>query len=75
MDRLVPVGFDWESILGTSGSGLDDAYDAAVSAVMYPDEPTVEVCRSFPVGEAHDETGGSTPRRAPVSSRLAGSGS
>jgi hypothetical protein len=52
------MGFDWESILGTSGTGLDDAYDAAVSAVMYPDEPTVEVRRSCPVGEAHGGTDG-----------------
>ncbi|SFW88335.1 hypothetical protein [Amycolatopsis australiensis] len=50
------MGFDWESIVGASGAGLDDAYDAAVSAVMYPDEPAAEVRRSFPAGEAHDET-------------------
>lgn len=33
------MGFDWESIPDRSGTGLDDAYDAAVSAVMYPDRP------------------------------------
>ncbi|MBE8519431.1 hypothetical protein ILP97_18280 [Amycolatopsis sp. H6(2020)] len=52
------MGFDWESILDTSGTELDDAYDAAVSAVMYPDAPQAEVPGSFPVGEAHDETDG-----------------
>jgi hypothetical protein len=52
------MGFDWESILGTSGTGLDDAYDAAVSAVMYPDRSETEVLRSFPIGEDHDETDG-----------------
>ena len=45
------MGFDWESVLGTSGTGLDDA---AVSAVMYPDRPEAEVLRSFPVGEERD---------------------
>ena len=50
------MGFDWESVLGASSAGLDDAYDAAVSAVMYPDAPTVEVCLSFPVEEAQGET-------------------
>ncbi|WP_167441702.1 hypothetical protein [Amycolatopsis vastitatis] len=54
------MGFDWESIVGASGTGLDDAYDAAVSAAMYPDEPTAEVRRSFPGGEADGETDGSS---------------
>ncbi|MFD8609367.1 hypothetical protein [Streptomyces sp. NPDC059631] len=27
------MGIGWENILGTSGSGLNDAYDRAVSAV------------------------------------------
>lgn len=31
----MPMGFDWESILGTSGAGLADAYDQAVSTVVY----------------------------------------
>jgi hypothetical protein len=53
------MGFDWESILGTSGAELDDAYDAAVSAVMYPDAPQAEVPGSFPVCEAHDAADGS----------------
>jgi hypothetical protein len=52
------MGFDWESVLGTSGIGLDDAYDAAVSTVMYPDPPETEVLRSFPIGEEHDERDG-----------------
>lgn len=29
------MGFDWESILGTSGAGLASAYDQAVSTVVY----------------------------------------
>jgi hypothetical protein len=52
------MGLDWESILGASGTGLDDAYDAAVSAVMYPDGPQPEVPGLFPVEEAHGETDG-----------------
>jgi hypothetical protein len=58
MDRLSRMGFDWESVLGTSGSGLDDAYDAAVSAVMYQNHPQTDVLRSFPVGEECDEPNG-----------------
>ena len=50
------MGVDWESILDASETGLDDAYDAAVSAVMYPDGPQAVVSGSRPVGEAHDET-------------------
>jgi hypothetical protein len=52
------MGFDWESILDASGTGLDDAYDAAVSAVMYPVRPQPETLGSFPAGEAHEETDG-----------------
>lgn len=52
------MGFDWESILGTSGTGLDDAYYVAVSAVMCPDRSETEVLRSFPIGEENDETCG-----------------
>ncbi|UJW28890.1 hypothetical protein L3Q67_27020 [Saccharothrix sp. AJ9571] len=52
------MGVDWESILGTSGAGLGDAYDAAASGAMYPDRPEAEVVRSFPVGEEHDEMEG-----------------
>jgi hypothetical protein len=50
------MGFDWESILDTRGTGLDDAYDAAVSAVMYPDRPQPEALESFSAAEADDET-------------------
>jgi len=52
------MGFDWESVLGASGTGLDDAYDAAVSAVVYPDRPEAEARRSLPVGGEHDEPDG-----------------
>ena len=52
------MGFDWESILGASGTGLDDAYDAAVSAVMYPDQSRPEALESFAAVEAHDEADG-----------------
>ncbi|WP_219152206.1 hypothetical protein [Amycolatopsis sp. TNS106] len=53
------MGFDWENVLGTSGAGLDSAYDAAVSAVMYPDSPAVvDAVHSFPVGDEHDDADG-----------------
>ncbi|MGW2303849.1 hypothetical protein [Streptomyces sp. NPDC001809] len=51
------MGTDWENILGASGSGLDDAYDSAVSAVIYSDDPG-EDRRPLPVGEEHDDTDG-----------------
>jgi hypothetical protein len=50
------MGIDWENILDTGGTGLDDAYDAAVSAIMYPDRSRPEAPGSFAVVEAHDET-------------------
>ncbi|WP_410675497.1 hypothetical protein [Amycolatopsis sp. cmx-4-68] len=52
------MGFDWESILDASGTGLDDAYDAAVSAVMYPDGPQPEAPGAFSAAEGHDQSGG-----------------
>ncbi|MFD0351022.1 hypothetical protein ACFQ0M_43285 [Kitasatospora aburaviensis] len=55
--RLVGMGIDWENILDASGNGLDDAYDSAVSAVIYSDDP-VEDRRPLPVGEEHDDTDG-----------------
>ncbi|MEV6972631.1 hypothetical protein [Kitasatospora sp. NPDC093806] len=51
------MGIDWENILDASGNGLDDAYDGAVSAVMYSDDP-MEDRRPFPIGEEHDDTDG-----------------
>lgn len=33
------MGFDWENILDASGAGLADAYDDAVSTVVYDDDP------------------------------------
>ncbi|MER6503329.1 hypothetical protein ABT218_29245 [Streptomyces sp. NPDC001455] len=33
------MGYDWENILGASGAGLEKAYDAAVSAVIYDQDP------------------------------------
>ncbi|MEU3626715.1 hypothetical protein [Amycolatopsis coloradensis] len=50
------MGFDWEAILGTSGASLNDAYETAVSAVMYPDQSGVESAQPFPVGDEHDDT-------------------
>ena len=32
------MGFDWESVLDTSGTGLVDAYDNAVSTVVYNED-------------------------------------
>ncbi|MEU3624816.1 hypothetical protein [Amycolatopsis coloradensis] len=49
------MGFDWESVLGTSGADLEQAYDAAVSAVMYPDPIEAESALPLPVGAEHDE--------------------
>ncbi|MFK0244613.1 hypothetical protein ACIQUM_07935 [Amycolatopsis azurea] len=52
------MGFDWESVLGTSGAGLDQAYDAAVSAVIYANQPEVLPGSPLPVGHEHDEASG-----------------
>ncbi|MER5776458.1 hypothetical protein ABT144_19590 [Streptomyces sp. NPDC002039] len=51
------MGFDWENILGTSGNGLDDAYDSAVSAVIYGEDQGDDR-RPLPVGEEYDDTDG-----------------
>ncbi|MGW4051121.1 hypothetical protein ACWENA_09850 [Streptomyces sp. NPDC004779] len=51
------MGFDWENILGASGNGLDDAYDSAVSAVMYGDDPGYDL-QPLPAGEELDDTDG-----------------
>ncbi|MEV7618460.1 hypothetical protein [Streptomyces sp. NPDC089799] len=51
------MGIDWENILGASGNGLDDAYDSAVSAVIYSDDPGDDR-RPFPIGEELDCTDG-----------------
>lgn len=44
-------------MLGTSGNGLKDAYDSAVSAVLYSEGPWGDR-RPLPVGEEHDDTDG-----------------
>ncbi|MFK0244615.1 hypothetical protein ACIQUM_07945 [Amycolatopsis azurea] len=49
------MGFDWEGVLGTSGAGLDDAYDAAVSAAIYPGPRVSEAARLLSVGAEYDE--------------------
>ncbi|MFI8324202.1 hypothetical protein [Streptomyces sp. NPDC085529] len=51
------MGIDWENILGASGDGLADAYDSAVSAAVYSDDP-VEDHWPLPVGEEYDNTDG-----------------
>ncbi|GAA3394921.1 hypothetical protein [Streptomyces roseoviridis] len=51
------MGFDWENILDASGNGLDDAYDRAVSAAVFNDDP-VEDHRPLPIGEEYDNTDG-----------------
>ncbi|MFD3699697.1 hypothetical protein ACFWUZ_26835 [Streptomyces sp. NPDC058646] len=51
------MGIDWENILGTSGNGLDEAYDRAVSSVVYGE--TLEGDHQpLPVGEESDDTDG-----------------
>ncbi|MEW1548330.1 hypothetical protein [Streptomyces tsukubensis] len=51
------MGIDWENMLGASGNGLDDAYDSAVSAVVYSEDQAGSR-RLLPVGEEHDDTDG-----------------
>ncbi|MER6520114.1 hypothetical protein ABT246_25070 [Streptomyces sp. NPDC001553] len=51
------MGIDWENMLGTSGDGLNDAYDSAVSAVIYG-EDSGDSRRPLPVGEEYDDTDG-----------------
>ncbi|WP_174250377.1 MULTISPECIES: hypothetical protein [Streptomyces] len=51
------MGFDWENILGTSGNGLDEAYDRAVSSVVYG-ETSEDDHPPLPVGEEFDNTDG-----------------
>lgn len=36
------MGMDWENILGTTGTGLAEAYDHAVSEIIYVDHPDEE---------------------------------
>ncbi|MEV7953033.1 hypothetical protein [Streptomyces sp. NPDC088141] len=33
------MGYDWENILGASGAGIEEAYNAAVSTVIYDQDP------------------------------------
>ncbi|MFJ3858304.1 hypothetical protein ACIPRL_18915 [Streptomyces sp. NPDC090085] len=51
------MGIDWENILGTSGNGLNEAYDAAVSAVMYGETSEIDL-QPLPDGEETDDTDG-----------------
>ncbi|MFD9602022.1 hypothetical protein ACFVRD_41925 [Streptomyces sp. NPDC057908] len=51
------MGIDWENILGTNGNSLNNAYDNAVSEVIY-NEDLGEDRRPLPVGEEHDDTDG-----------------
>ncbi|MFG3403805.1 hypothetical protein [Streptomyces sp. NPDC048142] len=55
--RLVGMGIDWENMLGASGNGLNDAYDSAVSSVIYSKD-SGDDRRPLPVGEEHDDTDG-----------------
>ncbi|MFI9629335.1 hypothetical protein [Streptomyces sp. NPDC052042] len=48
------MGYDWETILGTSGAGIEGAYDAAVSAVIYNQDPGDEEL-NLPFDEEDDE--------------------
>lgn len=56
-DRIAGMGIDWENMLGTSGNGLDEAYDRAVSSVVYG-EISEDDHRPLPVGEESDDTDG-----------------
>lgn len=56
-DRLGGMGIDWENMLGTSGNGLNDAYDRAVSSVIYSESLGGDH-RPLPVGEECDDTDG-----------------
>ncbi|WP_219667081.1 hypothetical protein [Streptomyces bambusae] len=51
------MGIDWETMLGTSGNGLDEAYDRAVSSVVHG-EISEDDHRPLPVGEESDDTDG-----------------
>ncbi|MGW0536261.1 hypothetical protein [Streptomyces sp. NPDC003032] len=51
------MGIDWENLLGTSGNGLNDAYDRAVSSVIYGETLGGER-QPLPVGEECDDTDG-----------------
>ncbi|WP_188299124.1 hypothetical protein [Streptomyces sp. CBMA156] len=51
------MGIDWENMLGTSGNGLNGAYDSAVSAVIYGEDQGGSH-RLLPVGEEFDDTDG-----------------
>ncbi|MDX3022913.1 hypothetical protein [Streptomyces acidiscabies] len=51
------MGIDWENMLGTSGNGLNDAYDSAVSVVIYSEDPGRDR-RPLLVGEERDDTDG-----------------
>lgn len=40
--KLMVMNNDWEAILGTNGSSIDDAYDGAVSGEMYRGRPKLD---------------------------------
>ncbi|MFJ8212592.1 hypothetical protein [Streptomyces sp. NPDC096033] len=52
------MGIDWETILGTSGNGLDEAYDRAVSSVVHGQISEDDDYRPLPIGEEFDDTDG-----------------
>ncbi|MFD8636817.1 hypothetical protein [Streptomyces sp. NPDC059533] len=55
------MGIDWENILDASGNGLDEAYDRAVSSVVYGETETESLGgahRPLPIGEEIDDTDG-----------------
>ncbi|MEV7867519.1 hypothetical protein AB0P17_15765 [Streptomyces sp. NPDC088124] len=49
------MGIDWERMLGASGNGLHEAYDSAVSAVIYSEDPGDD-CRPPLDGGEHDNS-------------------
>ncbi|MGW0898167.1 hypothetical protein ACWD0G_14405 [Streptomyces goshikiensis] len=51
------MGIDWENVLGTSGNDLNEAYDSAVSAVIYSEDLGGNR-RPLPGGEEYDDVDG-----------------
>jgi hypothetical protein len=51
------MGIDWENMLDASGDDLNDAYDSAVCAAIYSEDPGGNL-QPLPVGEEHDGVDG-----------------
>lgn len=53
VDSIVPMGFNWEQVLGTAGAELGNVYDESASDALYHDHP-----RAAPPGGLADEGDG-----------------